>query len=112
MATFQHYIRQTHNNIEKKQGKTPAIFNMGKERSPYTYPCIPLYSRNCSFKITFDIDLYEYMNYKWVYNALGVVFVAAVIVWFLKKFPDKGIEQSITSYRILKNSKKKINKKT
>lgn len=45
-------------------------------------------------KSVFNIDMYSYLNMYWVYNGIAVVAITLLIVWLLKKFPDKGIEQA------------------
>jgi len=47
-------------------------------------------------KSAFNINIYSYLNMYWLYNGVAVVAITLLIVWLLKKFPDKGIEQAAT----------------
>ena len=47
-------------------------------------------------KSVFNINIYTYLNMYWLYNGVAVVAITLFIVWLLKKFPDKGIEQAAT----------------
>jgi len=47
-------------------------------------------------KSLFNIDMYDYLNMYWLYNGLAVVAITVLIVWILKKFPDKKLEQAAT----------------
>jgi hypothetical protein len=47
-------------------------------------------------KSVFNIDMYDYLNMYWLYNGVAVIAITVLIVWILKKFPDKKLEQAAT----------------
>jgi len=70
------------------------------------YVIIPLFS--LFFPIWFawaflGLDLFDILGIGWVYHFIGSFVIAAIIVWFLKKFPDKKMAKAI---RFLEEIKK------
>jgi hypothetical protein len=45
-------------------------------------------------KSALDINIYYYLNMYWLYNGLAVIAITLLIVWLLKKFPNKDLEQA------------------
>ena len=50
------------------------------------------------FKWIFGIDVFEWINnltgFFWLYQFLGSMAIALVVVWFVKLFPDRKMEEA------------------
>ncbi|MGI9543043.1 MAG: hypothetical protein ACR2MX_07265 [Cyclobacteriaceae bacterium] len=62
------------------------------------YVIIPLFS--LFFPIWFawaflGLDLFDILGIGWVYHFIGSLGIAAIIVWFLKRFPDRKMAKAI-----------------
>jgi len=62
------------------------------------YVAIPVFTF-CFFivfaKALLGINLYHFFGIWWGYHLLGTLVIAIIIVWFLKKFPDKNMAKAM-----------------
>jgi hypothetical protein len=42
-------------------------------------------------KALFGFSIYPYFGIQWYYQLLGTIAITPIIVWFVNKFPDKGL---------------------
>ena len=73
------------------------------------YVIIPLFS--LFFPIWFawavlGLDLFDILGIGWVYHFIGSLAIAAIIVWFLKRFPDRKMAKAIQFLEEIKKFEK------
>ena len=76
----------------QKKVNTIKLFQGYQVKSLYV--AIPLFALCFAVilpKALFGFSIYPYLGVQWYYHLLGTIAITPVIVWFVNRFPDKGV---------------------
>ncbi len=103
-----YYSLNSSNSVFQTQKKLAKLQLFEHIDTLSLYVIIPLFAAPfflVSAKAFFGIDLYHYSN-ALILMSLGSVIIALVLVYILKKFPNKALQESVLFLRELKNPHK------
>lgn len=93
-----HYGINAHTPVIQTQKKLEKLKFMESKEKQLLYIFIPLFSPVFLIvvaKFILNLDLYNYMTWL-IAQTAGSVVIAIIVVFILKKFPDKNLEKSIS----------------
>lgn len=83
--------------ILKAQKKIHQIIRYQKWEANLLYILIPLFWPLILivFSKIMGMDIFRFMSFQmWMWNIAGSIFIAMLIVWFIKKYPDQGLAEA------------------